>query len=87
MGTGRYWCPRAVVAPCAFLSENPQSPQGRAFTVTAHPMSDPLQILPANSYANYLISRLIYFLPHHLFGTSAGPGGCGCPGWQQGWPR
>lgn len=75
--------PHAVVGLCSFLSENPQSPQG--FTVTVHPMSDPQQILPANSYANYLISCLIYFLQHHLIGISLGPGGCGCPGWQQSW--
>lgn len=53
---------------------------GVRFAVTAHPMSDPLQILTANSYANYLISCLIYFLWHHVFSTSPRPGGCGFPG-------
>lgn len=37
------------------------------FTATQHPMLQLLQILPANSYANHLISCLIYFLWHHVF--------------------
>lgn len=71
---------RAARLWCASLCKHQQRALGLRFSVTAHPMSELLQILPANSYANYLISCLIYFLWHHVFSTSPGPGGCRSPG-------
>lgn len=72
-------CARAARLFCVSLCKRSRA-LGLHFSVTAHPMSDPLQILTANSYANYLISCLIYFLCHHVFSTSPRPGGCGFPG-------
>lgn len=72
-------CARAARLCCVSLCKH-SGALGLHFAVTAHPMSDPLQILTANSYANYLISCLIYFLCHHVFSTSPRPGGCGFPG-------
>lgn len=73
-----------AVGPCSTVVVFPSASTSRAlglcFSVTAHPMSEPLQILPANSYANYLISCLIYFLWHHIFSTSPSPGDCRSPG-------
>lgn len=77
---GRLRWARAAGLCCVFSSASTSRAPGLRFTVTAHPMSEPLQILPANSYANYLISCLIYFLWHHIFSTSLSPGGCGSPG-------
>lgn len=69
-----------------FLREHLLKPRA----VTAHPMSDALQILPANSYANYLISRLIYFLRHRGIVFSALPclpEAAGPQGWEEAaWP-
>lgn len=65
-----------------FLCEHLLNPRA----VRAHPMSDALQILPANSYANYLISRLIYFLRHRGIVFSALPclpEAAGPQGWEE----
>lgn len=72
-------CPCSTAVFCVSLCKRSKA-LGVHFSVTAHPMSDPLQILTVNSYANYLIRCLIYFLCHHVFSTSPRPGGCGFPG-------
>lgn len=71
-------CPCSPAVLCVSLCKRSRALRLR-LAVTAHPMSDPLQILTANSYANHLISCLIYFLWHHVFSTSPRPGGCGFP--------
>lgn len=54
--------PCSMVVMCVFPSASTSTAPGLRLDLTAHPMSESLQILPANSYANYLISCLIYFL-------------------------
>lgn len=72
--------PCSMVVVCVFPPASTSTALELHLDMTAHPMSEPLQILPANNYANYLISCLIYFLCRYVFCTSPSPGGCGSPG-------